>query len=78
MEDDSSSAMNMNNLFSLSVRILPFLIDESDVLLLKSSFLSAMLDKESQFAKPEDGVYTIDADPECFMAFLYFNRYLVV
>ena len=37
---------------------------------LESEFLDKLLDPESSFLKPIDGIYTVDADDECFSAFL--------
>lgn len=52
-----------------------FALDTDDVEKLGSSFLKALVDPESKFAQPEDGIFTIEADDACFSAFLYLSRY---
>ena len=38
-----------------------FLLDEKTVELFQSDFLNTLIDPESTFQKPEDGVYNVDA-----------------
>ena len=53
----------------------PFLLDPDAVAKFNSSFLSTLLDPQSEFQKPQDGIFTVDADSECFSAFLHMVRY---
>jgi hypothetical protein len=51
-----------------------FMLTKDDVSLLQSAFLSSLVDPESSFKKPCDGIYKVDADAECFSAFLHLTR----
>jgi hypothetical protein len=64
--------------YRLSIRGVHFLITEGDIERLQSGFLTTLLDPESRFAQPEDCLYSVDADPECFSAFLHQARYGVL
>lgn len=52
-----------------------FFLDPESIKSLKSDFLAALLDPQSEFKKPQNGVYKVDADAECFAAFLHFARF---
>ena len=48
-----------------------FHLDTSTIVGLRSDFLTRLVDKETNFQKPEDGVYKVpDADPVAFSAFV--------
>mmetsp|Transcript_42257 Transcript_42257/g.82941 ORF Transcript_42257/g.82941 Transcript_42257/m.82941 type:complete len:246 (-) Transcript_42257:23-760(-) len=53
----------------------PFVLDFETVSAFGSEFLTALVDPDSHFKKPEDGVYRVDADAECFSAFLHCIRF---
>jgi hypothetical protein len=52
-----------------------FALTDEDVEKLNSPFLSALLDASTPFSKPDDGIYQIDADAQCFAAFLVLAQY---
>eukprot|EP00978_Attheya_sp_CCMP212_P014386 scaffold36555_cov51-Attheya_sp.AAC.3 len=52
-----------------------FSLDERTIELFQSDFLNTLIDPESTFQKPEDGVYKVDANGECFSVFLHMVRY---
>jgi hypothetical protein len=52
-----------------------FFLERATIDLLQSEFLDKMIDPETNFKKPEDGVYSVEANEECFSAFLHMIRY---
>jgi hypothetical protein len=52
-----------------------FTVDSEDVEKLGSNFLTTLVDPESSFAQPEDGIFLIQADAACFSALLYLSRF---
>jgi len=61
---------------SLNVGGSLFCVDQKDVDSLQSDFLSALLNPDSDFSKPPDGVYTIlERDAASFSAILHFSRF---
>jgi hypothetical protein len=52
-----------------------FCLEKDDIESLKSDFLSSLTDPGTNFSKPGDGVFCVDADPESFSAILHFTRY---
>mmetsp|Transcript_13759 Transcript_13759/g.17360 ORF Transcript_13759/g.17360 Transcript_13759/m.17360 type:complete len:257 (+) Transcript_13759:83-853(+) len=52
-----------------------FLLDAEVIEKLGSNFLSSVIYAQSEYHLPGTGTYTIDADPECFSAFIHFTRY---
>jgi hypothetical protein len=69
---------SLSRKYHLSIRGVSFLINEDDLERLQSGFLFALLDPETLFAQPEDRVFSVNADPECFSAFLHQARYGVL
>jgi hypothetical protein len=52
-----------------------FSLDQTTIALFQSNFLNTLLNPESAFKKPDDGVYNVDANEECFSVFLHMVRY---
>jgi hypothetical protein len=52
-----------------------FLLERATIDLFQSEFLDKLLDPETHFRKPEDSVYNVQADEECFSVFLHMIRY---
>jgi hypothetical protein len=52
-----------------------FALTDDDVEKLDSPFLSALLNASTPFSKPDDGIYQIDADAQCFASFLVLAQY---
>ncbi len=52
-----------------------FLLDADTIEKLDSSFLSTVISSQSEYHLPGTGTYTVDADPECFSAFIHFARF---
>ncbi|KAL9189253.1 hypothetical protein ACHAXT_011743 [Thalassiosira profunda] len=71
-------APDTKSLYTLEVGGKPFALDSEDVEKLGSLFLSTLVDPESNFAQPEDGIYPVEADAACFAAFLFFGRFGVL
>lgn len=64
--DNSNSTV-----YQLQVGGKRFALDSDDVEKLGSSFLTTLIDPESKFSQPEDGIYTIEADEACFFRFSF-------
>lgn len=62
-------------MYQLKVGGTRFVVTSGDVEKLGSPFLTTLLDPESAFAKPEDGIFVIEADAACFSAFLHMRRF---
>jgi hypothetical protein len=52
-----------------------FLLDRAIIDLFQSEFLDKLIDPETNFKKPEDGVYNVEANEESFSVFLHMIRY---
>lgn len=52
-----------------------FLLTSHSIKAMDSDFLNRLLDPESGFKKPDDNVYEIDADAECFSSFFHHSQY---
>ena len=52
-----------------------FALDATDVVKLNSPFLTTLVDPESKFAHPPDGIFQVDADASCFACFLHWSRF---
>ena len=52
-----------------------FALDAADVAKLNSPFLTTLVDPESKFAHPPDGIFRVDADASCFACFLHWSRF---
>lgn len=65
----------MENVRLLCIDGVPFAVDEGCIRKLGSEFLARLTNRESPFAPPEDGVYKVQADPECFSAICHLARF---
>lgn len=65
----------VDRVYQLKVGGKRFTVDSEDVEKLGSNFLSTLVDPESSFARPEDGIFVIEADAACFSAFLHLSRF---
>ena len=72
MEKTSISPENLN--ISLNVRGTLFILNPDDVSNFQSEFLSKLVDPDSNFFRPDDRVFVVDADPEYFSLFLHLAR----
>jgi hypothetical protein len=52
-----------------------FALTDEDVKKFDSPFLSALLNASTPFSKPDDGIYQIDADAQCFASVLALAQY---
>lgn len=52
-----------------------FALDQAAVASLGSSFLTKLVADDSPFQPPQDGVYLVDADPECFSLLLHVAKF---
>ena len=52
-----------------------FLLERATIDLFQSEFLDKLIDPETNFKKPEDGVYNVEANEEYFSVFLHMIRY---
>ena len=64
-----------NLLVHLLVSDAMFTLDRKTVELFKSDFLTALVNPETKFKKPDNGTCKVQADPEYFSAFLHFIRF---
>lgn len=59
----------------LRVQATTFSLDPATIHAFQSDFLNTLIDPDTHFRKPEDGVYTVDASAEHFSALLHMIRY---
>jgi hypothetical protein len=72
-EEDASK--NAEYFIHLQVGGVRFVLDPKTIVSFSSTFLTALVDPDSEFKKPDDGIYQVDANAECFSAFLHHARY---